>query len=444
MACKKLNNYPNLIEELDGNKNKDVKLIYTLSYGSNKKVWWICKKCSYSWKARIISRTKYKTGCPACKGRVVSGRNRLFNVFPDLIKEWHPTKNKNIDPDNISFGSHKKVWWVCKNCGHEWMAKVCNRNRTSCPACVGKVATYSNNLKVHFPEVSAEWHPTLNYELRPEDVICGSEKKVWWQCKKCGYEWKAIIYNKVKEKACPSCNNKILHNNNSFADMYPDFLSEWSNTNIVDPKEITRIYSKKIWWVCGICDYEWNALIYKRINGCGCPACAGRTTTNSNSLKALYPEVSKEWHPTKNAFGPDNVTYGSGKLVWWLCKECGYEWKAVIRHRTSNNSSCPKCAKSSISNSGSKWLDELNISHKNREITIKCGNRRYRVDAYDPVNNIIYEYFGNFWHGNPEIFNPEDTNPVSKKTFGELYNETLSRIKNLESDGYNIVCKWGN
>ena len=46
----------------------------------------------------------------------------------ELLEEWHPTKNANLTPHNVTYGSKKKVWWICKN-GHEWQASICDRKR---------------------------------------------------------------------------------------------------------------------------------------------------------------------------------------------------------------------------------------------------------------------------------------------------------------------------
>lgn len=64
-----------------------------------------------------------------------------------------------------------------------------------------------------------------------------------------------------------------------------------------------------------------------------------------NELSFLFPEVAKEWHPTKNdPLTPDMVTPGCNKRVWWLCEVCGYE---LLYSRTSGGHGYPNCAKES-------------------------------------------------------------------------------------------------
>ena len=98
-------------------------------------IWWICEK-GHEWETEIVNRTTAKTGCPYCLGKkVLSGFNDLLTTNPKLASEWHPTKNADLLPTMASSGSHKKVWWICKN-GHEWQAEIANRNAgNGCPVC---------------------------------------------------------------------------------------------------------------------------------------------------------------------------------------------------------------------------------------------------------------------------------------------------------------------
>jgi len=63
----------------------------------------------------------------------------LFDINELLAKEWHPSKNGNLTPKDVSPSSEKKVWWVCKK-GHEWKAMVGNRHKlwAGCPYCSGR------------------------------------------------------------------------------------------------------------------------------------------------------------------------------------------------------------------------------------------------------------------------------------------------------------------
>ena len=42
-----------------------------------------------------------------CAKRKIS----LEEYAPDLAKQWHPTKNGDLKPMDVTYGSKKKVWW---------------------------------------------------------------------------------------------------------------------------------------------------------------------------------------------------------------------------------------------------------------------------------------------------------------------------------------------
>lgn len=86
--------------------------------------------------------------------------------FPDLCKEWHPTKNKDLKPSFFTFGSGKKVWWLCPNkcnycCLHEYEQTIVNKkNSSGCPFCSPNPTKicYHKSLEFLFPEILKECH----------------------------------------------------------------------------------------------------------------------------------------------------------------------------------------------------------------------------------------------------------------------------------------------
>ena len=84
------------------------------------------------------------------------------------------------------------------------------------------------------------------------------------------------------------------------------------------------------------------------------------------------------------------------------------------------------------------WLDSYNIPKDYRQF--KIGN--FFVDGIDINNKIVYEFYGDFWHGNPKIYNKEDVNKVTGLKFGELYIKTIDRQIEIEKNGYSIISIW--
>ena len=114
--------------------------------------------------------------------------------------------------------SNQKVRWHCRDCGHEWRARVIDRTRKhprGCPACAGSVPTATHNLKLTCEEsggrlahLLVEWnHPTM----RPEDFCPSAREIVPWKCggEACGREWNARIIQRTSSDppiGCPVCN----------------------------------------------------------------------------------------------------------------------------------------------------------------------------------------------------------------------------------------------
>lgn len=95
-----------------------------------------------------------------------------------------------------------------------------------------------------------------------------------------------------------------------------------------------------------------------------------------------------------------------------------------------------------LSNISQVWLDYLGVPTELREYTIK--ELSIRVDGFDPKTNTVYEFLGDYWHGNPKIYSTEEVNPTSKKSFGQLHRETFHRFRLLEDAGYSVIYIWEN
>ena len=194
--------YPTVASEWHPTKNEEL-TPYNLAPKSSRKVWWRCDQ-GHEWEAAISSRTSGKN-CLYCSGKYPSEGYNLAIQYPNLTKEWHPTKNEQITPFEVTPGSGKKVWWQCTK-NHEWRASVTGRTRgNNCPYCSNRLPSKDNNLAVLHPNVAKEWHPTLNKELTPFDVVLGSHKRVWWICDK-GHEWQAVVRDRVRGSKCRQCN----------------------------------------------------------------------------------------------------------------------------------------------------------------------------------------------------------------------------------------------
>ena len=172
---------------------------------SSKLVWWKCKE-GHEWKATVASRSG-GNGCPYCSGLKATSENNFAAVYPELVEEWHSSKNKELSPNQVKPKSDKKVWWICSK-GHEWQSSVKNRSLgRGCPYCSGRRVSKDNCLRTVNPDLAKQWHPLKNGDLTPDQVTPGSDKKVWWVCEQ-GHEWDSRISGRSRGVGCPICGRK--------------------------------------------------------------------------------------------------------------------------------------------------------------------------------------------------------------------------------------------
>ena len=166
-----------------------------------------CLKCKETW-FTSWSEIKRKYGCPRCSNHRVSKHNNFEFLFPQMSKEWNYEKNFPIKPSDIVAKTSKKYWWKCSFCGYdEWIVSPNSRvSGKGCPSCSGRVVSDKNRLSILYPEIAAEWHPTKNGDLTPDDVSYGSAKKAWWICRN-GHDYFSKICDRTNGKGCKKCSD---------------------------------------------------------------------------------------------------------------------------------------------------------------------------------------------------------------------------------------------
>lgn len=274
--------------------------------------------------------------------------NSLSRMRPHLVSEWSE-KNFPMTPDTVTFGSNKIVWWKGA-CGHEWQTSIKARSAgEQCPICSGaRVLRGYNDFESKFPELAKEWSPK-NEPLKPSMITAATHRKVIWQCK-LGHEWTASVKSRtVNGTGCPYCShNFVLPGFNDLASRFPEIAAEWSERNLpLMPDQVTAFKNIKVWWQCRL-GHEWNTLISTRAGGSQCPYCSGiKLLKGFNDLQTKFPSLAIEWSDKNLPLTSDAVNEKSTKNVWWKCRTCGYEWKAVVKARVKGGM-CPVCAERAI------------------------------------------------------------------------------------------------
>lgn len=276
-----------------------------------------------------------------------------------------------------------------------------------------------------------EWNYTLNRNLTPKDVSYGAGKRVYWKCGKCGETWIASINNRIRGSGCLACAisgisvRRSTPKGNSLAEKCPDIAKEWilEKNGDLKPENVTYKSHKRAWFRCSNCNYEWETRVENRVNF-GCPKCKNIKTGIRNetplpgqSLKDLFPEISKEWDYSKNSIVPDNVRPYSEKIVWWKCSVCGHSYKRIINVRTIENAICPKCSAKGTSY-GEQYiywfLKEIFDNVKNR---IKIRGMEYDITVDDDNTHFVVEYSGINWHHEKELYDNTKRNIAIQNGF---------------------------
>jgi len=475
---RKLIEFPEVCKYWDYEKN--IVSPTSITPQSNKCVYWKCEK-NHSFKQRVKTYIKNRT-CKCCSYHIACDDNNLTITHPEICDYWVDSLN----PINYTFRSTQKIEWICQN-GHKYTAKICKRvKKDCCPYCANKKVCKDNCLATTHPELCKEWG---NNSFGPENYTYGSQKKVEWVCNH-SHRWKASINSRVKGHGCPVCSGRVAGESN--LSLFPNLCKEWNDKN--NPSSFSIKSNYNALWKCKY-GHEWRTKINVRTAGHGCPVCNGQRASKDNNI-GLIPEFVKYWDYEKNVENIEDYLPNSNQKVWWKCEnnhsfclsiQCfnkrkfkcskchnqsisktynfavcfpdlleewndesdpysyfpkshkkvwwkcknGHRWKASIKNRVFG-AGCLKCS-TNISNKCVEWLDSLNIEHREYKIG------RYFVDGFK--NNVIYEYFGNFWHGDPRHYNPKDGNRVSKKTYITLLYNTIKRLNKL-SKNYTIIYRW--
>jgi hypothetical protein len=407
---------PKLLKEWDYERNK----VFTpsdTSSNSGRKIWWKCEK-GHSWQTSPNKRTQ-GTNCPYCTNQKTSDENNLLIKFPIIASEWDYEKNGNLNPEDVVFGSNKKIHWIC-NRKHSWQTSISHRTTrgTNCPFCNPNLSKLElrvfSELSYFFPNMERQkkiwgkefdisneeykfcievdgypWHKDKNLKDEIKNKLCDQNNYLLIRIRDSRLE--ALGKNNIFYKESKSENHlntvkkviEILVNHLDSDDVVnvtlrkyakaKEFANEITYNKLISelpgpgkdksldvthpliskqfhptkngkllPTMISIGSGMKLWWQCEK-GHEWEAYVYARTKG-GCPHCSNFKVNSENSLQSRFPLIAEEWHPVKNGnLTPNDFVAGSGKKVWWQCKN-GHEWYRSIERRTNYKRGCPYCA----------------------------------------------------------------------------------------------------
>ena len=221
-------------------------------------------------------------------------RKSLAEEYPELVEQW--SQINEISPSDVSSGSHKKVWWICKK-GHTWEAIIKNRALlgSGCPYCEHRAVLKGyNDLQTLFPDIAKTWSP--KNKMNPFEVSARSNAEVLWLCEN-GHEWKARVADRTDGHGCPYCaGQRVWKGFNDLATTHPELISEWSDKNVnLSPEGITYKNRTNVWWHCSKCGNDYQAVVYARANGRICPFCIANEIKRLREQRIISKQISKDF-----------------------------------------------------------------------------------------------------------------------------------------------------
>ena len=174
--------------------------------------------------------------------------------------------------------------------------------------------------------------------------------------------------------------------------------------------------------------------ISSHIAGAGCPKCAGKHRRNTEEF---IEEATKK----HNGFYEysKSVYINKNKKITIICPKHGEFNQRAEDHLIGKG--CRKCV-GNISKMETAWLDSLLVPQEFRQKTIKINGKNFHTDAADIDKKIVWEFYGDFWHGNISMYNQSEINKVTKCTFGKLQEKTLMKENILRDNGYTVINIW--
>ena len=184
------------------------------------------------------------------------------------------------------------------------------------------------------------------------------------------------------------------------------------------------------------------------LKGKGCPKCGLEKSTSPIIDKNEFIKRANKLHKFKYDYS--DIHYQNYKTkVKICCKKCSAKGKRKWFFHQSPNThlqghGCYRCG--NVRNELERaWLKSVNVpdTPENRQVTLKISkNKHVIVDGFDKKTKTIYEFYGDYFHGNPKIYSPNDYNKLCKMTFGELYRKTKRKESLIKKAGYKLICMW--
>lgn len=402
----------------------------------------VCTDCGYEFEITVTSHIHGKHGCKSCN-------NNLRWTYERLIQKGFEVHGNRFDYSRVTpahiVNGLARIPLICNDCGYEWNPTIHGHinHKHNCPSCANKVPWTYDRLLTKAREIHGDKY---NYNKITPGDIKGVYSKIALICNVCGYEWDTTIHLHINGKCdCPSCMGNAPWTYDQFIKRANEVHGDKFDYSKVAREDITGS-GAYITLICNDCGYEWEQTISGHVTGYDCPSCMNMAPwTYDRFIKAALMIHGDKYD--YNNVTNDHIR-GVNSRIPVRCNRCTTIWWPTISGHVRGYG----CSHCNISCGYSKaqvvWLEDI---MKKENIIIRyalsTGGEYFiptvgKVDGFCPQTNTVYEFHGDFWHGNPNKFPHDNVNPVSGKTYGELYARTSQRDQKIRDLGYNLIVKW--
>ena len=412
-------------KKVHGDKYDYSNVEYTNSYTE---VSIVCKKHGKFLQKPVI-HYHCKSGCPKC-----ANKNITTEEFIEKSKLVHGDK---YDYSNVDYNlSNQDVNIICKIHSNFWQTPNSHLNGSGCPKCSNRYRLTTQEFIEKSRRIHGDKYDYSKVEYKNTDT------KVIIICKIHG-EFSQESGSHMKGSGCKKCYHSSI--GERFLQTKEEFIekSKLVHGNKYDYSKVEYKFSnEKVIIVCKIHGDFLQKPIHHYNCGCGCPKCAGISKLTTEE----FIEKSIKMHGDLYDYSQSNYINNNEKIRI-ICKKHGEFGQNPYNHYGAGNG-CPKCCQNNYSKKQILWLNHiskyynLNIQHAEITYEFTIPETQYRADGYCKENNTIYEFHGDFWHGNPNIYNHNDINKITNCTFKELYDKTIIKEKRIKELGYNLVVIW--
>ncbi len=375
---------------------------------------------------------------------------RSFASHPRSVN-WHPTKNGDVKPRDVSLNSNKRFWFTCPECRHDinpilsdvaqgkWcgycgLKKLCDD--PECQRC------HEHSFASH-PR-SVNWHPTLNGDVKPRDVFLNSNKRFWFTCPECRHDINPILGDVAQGSWCCYCGSIKLCDDpecqwcheHSFAS-HPRSVN-WHPTlnGDVTPRDVFLNSHKRFWFTCPECRHDINPILDNVAKGQWCGYCSSPPKLLCKEPEcqwchehsfASHPRAVN-WHPTLNGdITPRDVFLNNNKRFWFTCPDCHNDIKPIL-FNVAKGRWCGICK--------NKTEKKFHIFAKeffpNIRRQVRPEGTTLPFDRYTPENQTYHEIDGD------QHF--EDSKFYTSRTAEENRNHDVTKmIKALRDEGRSVI-----